>query len=167
MKRGISLFLAIILGLLLTTASYTQSALKIGYVDLSRVFDQYYKTNSYDSDLEKKSVDYQKERNKKLEKVQEAERKLVLLKEDEKEKLKTEISKNKNKLIEFDREQQTDLRKERDEKIREILLEIEEVVRSHAEKEKYDIILNDRVLIYGGKSFDLTDQVLEILNQKK
>ena len=167
MKRVIGLFLAIIFVLSLTTVSYAQSAFKIAYVDLSRVFDEYSKTDNYDQTLEKKSVEYQKERNKKLEKIQEAERKLVLLKEAEKEKLKVEIDKDKNILIEFDRQKQTDLRKERDEKIREILLEIEEVVKDYAEKEKYDIVLNDRVLIYGDKTLDLTEKVLDILNKKK
>jgi len=167
MKRVVTLFLAIIFAISLTAVSYAQPAPKIAYVDLSRVFDEYSKTGNYDQTLEKKSVEYQKERNKKLEKIQEAERKLVLLKETEKEKLKVEINKNKNDLIEFDRQKQTDLRKERDEKIREILLEIEEVVKNHAEKESYDIILNDRVLIYGSKTLDLTDKVLDILNKKK
>ena len=167
MKKVFSLFLAVIFALSLTAVSYAQTTLKIAYVDLSRVFDEYSKTGNYDETLEKKSVEYQKSRNKKLEKIQEAERKLVLLKEAEKEKLKVEINKDKNTLIEFDRQRQTDLRKERDEKIREILLEIEEVVKSYAEKDNYDIILNDRVLIYGSKTLDLTDKVLEILNKKK
>ncbi|MDD3374580.1 MAG: OmpH family outer membrane protein [Candidatus Omnitrophica bacterium] len=166
MKKVIGLFLAMILALSLTTVSYAQSSLRIAYVNLSRVFDEYSKTSNYDQTLEKKSTEYQKERNKKLEKIQEAERKLVLLKEEEKEKLKIEIDKNKNDLIEFDREKQTDLRKERDEKIREILLEIEEVVKVYAEKEKYDIILNDRVLIYGSKELEITEKVLDILNKK-
>jgi Skp family chaperone for outer membrane proteins len=47
------------------------------------------------------------------------------------------------------------------------LLEIEGVVKDYAQKEKYDIILNDRVLIYGAESFDLTKTILDLLNAKK
>ena len=33
-----------------------------------------------------------------------------------------------------------------------------------AKKEKYDIIFNDRVLVYGTEGMDVSTQVLEILN---
>ena len=59
----------------------------------------------------------------------------------------------------------SDLTKERNEKIREILLEIEKIVSDYAEKEGYEIILNDRVLIYGNQNKNLTENILAILNQ--
>ena len=88
------------------------------------------------------------------------------MKPDEREKLAAQINKDKKDLEEFDRQKLTDLRKERDEKVREILLEIEEVIKKYAQKEKYDIILNDRVLTYGDQSLDLTEKILEMLNSK-
>ena len=54
--------------------------------------------------------------------------------------------------------------KQRDEKIREILLEIEKVVSDYAKQEKYDLILNDRVLIYGDDGLDISTKILELLN---
>ena len=56
-------------------------------------------------------------------------------------------------------------REDGNEKIREILLEIEKVVSDFAVKENYDIILNDRVLIYGNPVQDLTEDILTILNK--
>ena len=151
--------------LFLTAGAFAQSAgEKIGYVDLSRVFDEYSKTKEYDAVLEKKNSEYQDARNKKLDKIREEQGKLALLKENEKAKLQESMDKDKADLLEFDRQQQTDLKKQRDEKIREILLEIEKIVRDFAEKEKYSYILNDRVLIYGDKSKDLTEKVLKLLN---
>ena len=137
---------------------------KVGYVDLSRVFDEYTKTKEYDAVLEKKHTEYEGVRNKKMDKIREAQGKLALLKEDEKAKLQDSIEKDKADLLEFDRQQQTELKKQRDEKIREILLEIEKVVHDFAEKEKFALILNDRVLIYGEKTMDLTEKVLKLLN---
>ena len=43
-------------------------------------------------------------------------------------------------------------------------MEIEKNVSDFAKKEKYDVILNDRVLIYGSEQMDVTDHVLKILN---
>jgi len=150
-----------------TTASVFAQSLdgkKVGYVDLSRIFDEYGKTKEYDAVLEKKHTEYEDARNKKLDKIREAQGKLALLKEDEKAKLQESIDKDKADLLEFDRQQQTDLKKQRDEKIREILLEIEKIVHDFAEKDKFALILNDRVLIYGDKTMDLTEKVLKLLN---
>ena len=49
---------------LLVSASYAAD-MKIGYMDLSRVFDEYYKTKDYDKVLEAKSKNFEKDRNDK------------------------------------------------------------------------------------------------------
>ncbi len=161
------LSIATIVGLSLTTAVHAQSleGKKVAYVDLSLLFDNYSKTKEYDAILEKKHSEYEDARNKKLDKIREAQNKLALLKDAEKAKLQEEMDKQRADLLEFDRQQQTDLKKQRDEKIREILLEIEKVVRTFAEKEKYAMIFNDRVLIYANKDMDITEKILKLLNE--
>lgn len=167
-KKFLIIIFAAALTFLFTQGNGAQAAeLKIGYVGLSRVFDQYQKTGDYDKVLEQKSTQYKKDRNDLLGKIQDAERKLILLKEEERAKLAEQIQKDKEGLLEFDQKRQTELRKERDDKVREILLEIEGVVKDYAQKEKYDIILNDRVLIYGSETFDLTQTILNLLNAKQ
>ena len=148
--------------------SYAQNAGngKMSYVNLSRIFDEYGKTKEYDAALEKKHNAYEQEHKDKLQKIKDAEGKLALLKEDEKNKLKGQIDKDQNDLVAFDRQKQTDLKRERDEKIREILGDIEKVVKDYAQKENYALILNDRVLIYGQETLDITNQVIKLLNDK-
>lgn len=143
----------------------TAQAGKIGYVDLSRLFDEYHKTKAYDKVLEAKHTELEKVGQEKVEKIKESESKLALLKEDQKKALEEEIEAMKLDAQAFVSQEQSNLTKDRNEKIREILLEIEKVVSDYAEKEQYDIILNDRVLIYGNPSQDLTEQILSILNQ--
>jgi len=145
----------------MTTAAEAQ---KIGYLDLSKTFDNYEKTKDYDKTLEAEHEAYQNARNAKIEKIQELQGKLALLKEEEKQKQQDEIDKLITDLREFDQAKGTDLTKKRDDKIREILLEVEEVVSGYAKKEGYDFILNDRVLIYGQDSMNVTDAILETLN---
>lgn len=139
---------------------------KIGYVDLSRLFDEYHKTKEYDKVLEAKHNELEKIGQEKVEKIKESESKLALLKEDQKKALADEIESMKLEAQGFVSQEQSNLTKDRNEKIREILLEIEKVVSDYAEKEQYDIILNDRVLIYGNTAQDLTEQILAILNQQ-
>ena len=137
---------------------------KIGYVDLSRLFDEYHVTKEYDKTLEQKHTDYEKESKEKIEKIRESQGKVALLKEDKKAEVEKEVETMKADLLEFDRLKKTDLTKDRNEKIREILLEIEKVVSDFAEKNGYAVILNDRVLIYGAPSYDVTEEILKVLN---
>lgn len=140
---------------------------KIGYVDLSRLFDEYHKTKDYDKVLEAEHKKYEEESKVKIEKIREEQGKLALLQEDKKAALEGEVEAMKAELLEFDRQKKTDLTKDRNEKIREILLEIEKIVSDFAERNNYSIILNDRVLIYGHPSYDLTEDVLKSLNVEK
>ena len=149
------------------TPTFAGDQAKIGYVDLSRLFDEYYKTKEYDKVLEGEHKAYEQESKAKIDQLREAQGKLALLKEDQKKATEDEIEKMKNDLLEYDRQKKTDLTKERNEKIREILLEIEKIVSGYAEQNGYTVILNDRVLIYADKGLDLTENILKNLNAKK
>jgi outer membrane protein len=138
---------------------------KIGTLDLSKVFDGYEKTKSFDAALEKDYNAYQADLDKKIKDLQEAQGKLAILKDDEKKKEQDQIDQMTKDIQTFRQTKEADLSKQRDEKIREILLEIEKTVSDFAKKEKYDLILNNRVLIYGADSFDVSDQILTILNE--
>ncbi len=163
MKAVKVLMLAVIFGVMASGMAFAKD-LKIAYVDLSKVFDSYQKTKEYDAVLQKDSDAFQKERDAMIAKVRDAQGKLALMKENEKVKMQDDIDKQKNDLIAYDKDKRTELAKRRDEKVREILLEIEKVVSTFAQKEGYDYILNDRVLIYGDKENNVTDQVLKALN---
>jgi Skp family chaperone for outer membrane proteins len=137
---------------------------KMGYLDLSKTFDNYEKTKEYDAVLETDHKKYEEERNKKIEELREKQGKLAVLKEEEKPKFEEEIEALRAQILETDRDKKTEMTKQRDEKIREVLLEIEGVVSDFAKKEGYSMIFNDRVLVYSDEMFDVTDKVLKILN---
>lgn len=165
MKTLKMFIMSFFLAAVMTTGAVAADGGKIGYVDLSRLFDEYHKTKEYDKVLEAKHTDLEKAGKGKIEKIKESESKLALLKEDQKKVLEEEIDVLKGEAQEFVRQEQSNLTKDRNEKIREILLEIEKRVSDFAEKEGYDIILNDRVLIFGNPAQDLTEQILVILNK--
>ncbi|MBF0123489.1 MAG: OmpH family outer membrane protein [Candidatus Omnitrophica bacterium] len=142
-----------------------QQALKIAYVDVGRLFDEYEKTKSYDKVLEADSKKFEEERNKKIDQIKELQGKLAMLKEAEKTKSEKDMEKMKNEIIEFDRTKRTDLTKARDEKVREILLEIEKVVAEYAKAQGITFVLNDRTLIYGQADLNITAPILKTLNE--
>ena len=151
----------------LATGGYADKEGKMGYVNLNRIFNEYQKTVEYDKTLEAKHGDYEKERNPKVDKIKEAQGKLDLLKEKEKAKLQEDIENMKAELIGFDKQKTTDLTKERNEMTREILLEIEQVINAFAKENNYSLIFNNQFLIYGDEKLDITEQILNRLNNTK
>jgi outer membrane protein len=143
----------------------SNAADKLAYVDLSRTFSEYGKTKDYDKILGDKQTAYETERDKKVNEVKQLQDKFNLLSEKEKETKKAELEAKFKALQEYDRQKQTDLRKEQDERMKEILKNIEETVKQYAEKEGYVFVFNDRVLIYQSPNMDITNKIIENLNK--
>lgn len=139
---------------------------KVAFVDLSRLFDEYQKTKDYDKTLESKQKVKEDERSKKIKDVKDLQQRLDVASDKEKEKIQVEFDEKVKVLQEFDRAATTDLRKQRDDFLKEILKEIEKVIRDFAQKEGYSIVFNDRVLLYADEQMDITEPLIKILNEK-
>ncbi len=164
MRRATGIFLGAIL-VLSFLLNLAWAADKFAYVDLSRTFSEYGKTKDYDKVLGDKEAKYEAERNKKVDEIKQLQDKMNLLSEKEKQTKKTELDTKAKALQDFDRQNQTDLRKDQDEKMKELLKDIEEAIKHYAEKEGYTLVFNDRVLVYQTKSMDISDKIIEILNK--
>ncbi|MDE2027454.1 MAG: OmpH family outer membrane protein [Candidatus Omnitrophica bacterium] len=138
--------------------------LKIAYVDLAKVFDSYQKTKEFDAQLQKEGEAFQKQRDGMIQKIQDAQNKLTLMSDTQKASMQADIDKQKDAVIAFDKEKRQELTKRRDDKVREILTDIQGVVSAISKKDGYTYVLNDRVMIYGDPQFDLTDEVMKNLN---
>ncbi|MFH1354629.1 MAG: OmpH family outer membrane protein [Candidatus Omnitrophota bacterium] len=159
---------AILLGAFLTLSIASGLALaaeKFAYVDLSKTFSEYGKTKDYDKVLGEKEEAYTTEREKKVDEIKKLQDKINLLSDKEKEAQRPDLEEKANSLQNYDRQQQTDLRKEQDERMKELMKDIEEAISKYAKKEGYTFVFNDRVLVYQDKGFDITDQVIDILNK--
>ncbi len=144
-----------------------QAADKFAYIDLSRTFSEYNKTKGYDKTLSDKEKVYTDERDRKVAELKAFQDKLALLNDKEREAKGAELQAKVKEFQDYDRAKQGDLRKEQDEKMKEILKDIEEAVKKFSEKEGYTLVFNDRVLVYQTKSMDITNQVVAILNAGK
>ena len=163
MKKLVGVFLGMVFATsILTGVAF--AADKFGYVDLSRIFSEYGKTKDYDKLLSDKENVYSKERDKKVSDLKQMQDKISLLTDKEKETKKTDLDSKLKTFQDYDRQKQTDLRKEQDEKMKEILKDIEETVKKYAEKEGYTMVFNDRVLVYENKGLDITDKIVVLLN---
>ncbi len=138
---------------------------KFAYVNLSRIFSEFGKTKDFDKALNQKQEAYRSEIDKKTNEVKQLQDKMNLLSDKEKEARKGEFEAKVKGLQDFERQKLTDLRKEQDEKMKEIFKDIEETVKQYAEKEGYALVFNDRVFVYQAKNMDITDKILSMLNK--
>ncbi len=166
MKKYLAVACSALLGLFVLTAR-AEAADKFGSINLGRAFNEYSKTKTYDKTLTDKEANYTSERDKKLGELNALRDKFNLLSDKEKETKKGELEGKAKSVKDFITQRETDLRKEQEEKMREILKDIETTVKSYAEKEGYTMIFNDRVLVYQNKNMDITDAIIALLNKKK
>jgi len=162
--------LAVLCGVLVSAFVLTgvaQAADKFAFINLARAFSEYNKTKEFDKNLTEKEKNYTNERDKKLNELNALKDKFNLLSDKEKESKKTELENKAKAIKEFITQRENDLRKEQEDKMKEVLKDIETTVKTYSEKQGYTLVFNDRVLVYQTKSMDITDQIVGLLNKKK
>lgn len=164
--RKLILFVGI-LGILLSSGAYAKE-LKIGYVDVLMLFNEYDKTKDYESMLEGKKQERAKE-NKlevKKEEIIKMQDKLELLKDKELEKQREKIKEAMIKYRTLENKILTELRKESDEKMKEILDDVEKAIKDYSKKNGFGLVLRKSAILYGEGGKDLTDTLLGLLNKQ-
>jgi Skp family chaperone for outer membrane proteins len=166
MKKSAVLFCGILLAIFILTGA-AQAADKLAYIDLSKTFSEYNKTKDFDKKLTDKESAYITERDKKLGDFNALKDKYALLSDKEKDAKKNELESKAKSLKDFITQKEGDLRKEQEEKMKEILNDIQAAVKDYSEKNGITLVFNDRVLVYQLKALEITDEVIAILNKKK
>lgn len=138
---------------------------KIGFVDLAKVFDEFKKTKDAEKSLEEKGKAKEAERNKMVDELRKLKDEQALLSEKAKAEKQTVIDNKIRSLQDFDRVTRDALVKERNDMLGNILKEIEKVVAEYSKANGYDAVLNSRMLLYGAEQYDLTNEVLSRLNK--
>jgi len=145
--------------------------IKLGYVDMSRVFKNYFKTDAASNDLAEEyrglqsEIDEQKREIEKLK--NEVQTKGNILSDERKNELEAAI---RDKFVELRASAQqadNDLRKKTDAKTQAIVREIRQMVQQIGTSEGYTIIFDKAVVLYAAPAFDLTEKVLDELNKNR
>ena len=154
----------VVLGLAVAQALPALAAGKIGFVDIARVFDEYQRTKISDKDLEAKGKAKEAELKGRVEELKKLREGLELLSDKAREERQKQVEDKSDELQRFQLAAQNELRRQRDGIAREILKEINETLQAYAKTEGYDLLLNERTLVYGAPPLDLTETVLKQLN---
>ena len=162
MKKLLVIFLA--MGLVCGFNQAFAKDLKIGYVDIFKVFNDYEKTKKYDTTLEAKKKEAEAKLEQKKTDLEQMQKKLGVLKEAEKQKEQEKLTKAVEEYREIERTAFIDIKKARDEKMKEIVDDIDKIVDDYAAKNGFSLIVNENAVLYGDKVMDITADILKIAN---
>ena len=136
------------------------------FIDLFEVFTKYNKTEDYDKVLEEQQGEKEKTLEALKDEITKLQDEFNLLKESEKDKKKKEIETKAQNFDSKRREAFLDLKKERDEKMKEILKDIEREVEVYAKKNRLPLVLKKAAVAYGDDRLDKTKEIINLLNKK-
>jgi outer membrane protein len=140
--------------------------MKIGFVNVAKVFDGYRRTQASDATLEKKGKQKEAELQARLDELKKMRESLELLSPDAREPKERVVEEKADELQRFRTATARELRRERDRIAREILQDIDQTIKAFAAANGFALIMDERALLFGQKAADVTDAVLGTLNQQ-
>ena len=147
-------------------AAQEAAATKIGYVNLSRVFDGYQRTKDSESQLERKGTQKQAELESQVNDLKKMREGLDLLSDAVRNSKAKELEAKSDEFQNLKTKSQRELLRERNETARVIIDDIEHAVTEFAKANGFSMILDQRSLLYGVDGDDVSDAVLKMLNDR-
>lgn len=142
---------------------------KVGFVDMTRLFNEYHRTQVLGAEFDAKWVNAQDELDKKADHIRELqkqrEEKADALSETEKAELEAEFRKAVNEAATY-REQKTKaLRAEKQDLDKKLLGELRQTIKDYSTRQGYSMVFNESMLLHGAQTYDLTDEILRQVNK--
>ncbi len=148
-------------------SAQAEQPMKVGYVDVSRLFDEYERTKRSEGLLEQKGKQKEVELEQRLGELKKLREGLELLSNEARDARAREIDKRADELRRLGAYSKRDLVKERDQIAQEILREIRQVVQEYAKANNFTLLFDRQGLLFGQDAYDMTDEVLAQLNSRE
>ena len=140
--------------------------MKVGYVNLAKVFDGYQRTKTSDATLEKEGKQKEAELEGRMNELKKLRQNLELLNDEAREAKTREVEEKTEELQRFRSSTARNLQRERDTIAKDILQEIQDALEEYAKANGFSVILDAQALLYGQTALDVTNDVLTLLNGK-
>lgn len=164
--RTILLALLFLVECPVTQAQAAQASLKLGYVDLLKVFEGYQHKQESEQVLEQRGKQKQTELEGRFNDLKKMRQSLELLNDQAKDAKAREIEERADEFKRVKERTERDLLRERSELAKQILDEIDQAVADYAKANGYSVILDQRSLLYGEEIYDVTADILKSLNAR-
>jgi len=165
-KKGLFIVVATFF---LTSIAYTKE-LKIGVVDVEKIYSEYEKAKQAREEIQGKRTEKQVELSKKQAElkrlVDEYNAKKDKMKETEMKDYEKKINDLTTEINTFVRLTNQQLIDENRKKMQVLLNDIAKVIQDYATKNGYDLIVDKKSLPYFSNTFDISEEIIKILNEK-
>ena len=139
--------------------------LKLGYVNLLKMFDGYQRTADSKQVLEQKGKQKQTELEGDFNELKKLRQSLELLNDQAKETKAREIEERSDEFKRLKARSEREFAQEQNQLAKQILDEIDQAVAGYAKANGFSLIMDERSLLYGEGAYDVTEEVLKVLNQ--
>ncbi len=138
--------------------------MKIGAVNVARVFDSYERTKQLDAVLGKKGKQKESELEGRMSELKRLREGLELLNAEARMAQERQIETKADELRRFRQNTAEDLRRERNQLAQDVLKEIQQAINAYAKANGFSLILDQRSIVFQQDVHDVTDEVLTQLN---
>ncbi|MBL7068885.1 MAG: OmpH family outer membrane protein [Candidatus Omnitrophica bacterium] len=146
---------------------FAQRPPRIAYINAAKVFDGYHKTKEADQNLEKEGKKKNTERERLVKEINKLKDEVELLSQKARGKKETILNEKLRGLQDFDNEAKLSLQRKRNDMVKVILKEIDDVIKAYGSKNGFDIIMDSRVLLHANVELDISDDIVRELNKKR
>lgn len=169
-KKIIVGLIGVILPIVLSLRISNAKELKIGVVDVEKIYNEYEKAKKAKESIQEKRTEKQLELSKKQAElkrlVDEYNEKKSKLKESEMKEYEKKINDLTTEINTFVRLTNQQLIEENRKNTQTLLNEIAKVIQDYAKTNGYDLIVDKKSLPYFSNSFDISDEIIKILNER-
>ena len=139
---------------------------KIGYVNLAKVFDEYQRTKESETGLEQRGKQRQAQLEAQFNELKKLREGLELLNDQSREAKARELEEKSDEFKRQKTRAERELVTQRNQIAKQILDEIQQTVTDYAKTNGFAMVADQRSLLYGQESLDLTDEILQLLNSR-
>ena len=139
--------------------------IKIGYIDLEKAFNEYYRTKVENGKLQDVQKAKKVEADKMVSDINKLKEEAELLSDDAKKSKEAVVKEKITELRNYERDTVQEIRDKLLGLRKEILDSITKVVEEKGKKEGYTFIFVSDVIIYKEPGLDLTEELIKILNK--
>ena len=165
MIRGMRVFVGAVMMAGLACGVGSAEGVKIGYVDLEKAFNEFYRTKEENTKLQDLQKAKKAEADRMISDINKLKEESELLSDDAK-KSKEGVVKDKIKeLRDYEKDTVQEIRDKLLALRKDILDSITKVIGEKGKKEGYTFIFVSDVLLYKDQGLDMTDELIKILNK--
>jgi len=166
-RTSMAIHLSVLLMLLfICPVAAEESTIKIGFIDLKRVYEE----SGKQEEFEKKLKEIRREKDLILiemkDKISAMEKMMLELSDEKRIEKERDLRQLQIELENFRKDAANDLNRKMAELEREFANELKEIVTKVGEEEGYTYILSDLVIMYSDPQYDLTEKVIKAFKEQ-